>query len=124
MTDTSGGAIEGWPDPVRGWIHGVETGFPFVPSPAYASDSGTPYLKTPGVAVLARPQVRIDNLRDFLGGFTPDLRFMQYLDDPTELPPGAALCKSAGQLCYASFGPKRSMNSDAPRYFSNIKESG
>ncbi len=113
-----------WPHDLRGWISGVESGFPSVPSPAHATESGTPYLKSPGVAVLARPQVKVDNLADFLGGFSPDLRFMQYLDDPTELTPGAALCKAAGQLCYASFAPKRSMNSDAPRYFDNIKESG
>lgn len=117
-------ASVGWPQAVRGWVCGAETGFPFVPSTAYATDSGTPYLKAPGVAVLARPHVKIDNLADFLGGFTPELKFPQYLDDPTELPAGADLCKAAGQLCYASFGPKRSMNADAPRYFNNIKESG
>jgi thymidylate synthase (FAD) len=105
-------------------VCGAETGFPTVPSPAFFTESGTPYLKAPGVAVLSRPQVQIDNLSDFLGGFTPELKFPQYLDDPTVLPSGAALCKAAGQLCYASFGPKRSMNSDAPRYFDNIKESG
>jgi thymidylate synthase (FAD) len=124
MTDVSGDVTESWPQAVRGWVSGVETGFPFVPSAAFATDSGTPYLKSPGVAVLSRPQVKIDNLSDFLSGFTPELRFPQYLDDPTDLPAGAALCKAAGQLCYASFGPKRSMNADAQRYFENIKESG
>jgi thymidylate synthase (FAD) len=124
MTDKSVGECAGLPQAVRGWTCGAETGFPFVPSRAYSTDSGTPYLKAPGVAVLARPQVKVDNLSDFLGGFTPQLRFPQYLDDPTELPSGAAVCKAAGQLCYASFGPKRSMNADAERYFENIKESG
>lgn len=124
MSIESSEAIENWPQAVRGWISGVETGFPSVPSPAYATESGTPYLKEPGVAVLSRPQVKVDNLGDFLRGFTPELRFPQYLDDPTSLSSGAALCKAAGQLCYASFGPRRSMNSDAQRYFENIKESG
>lgn len=113
-----------WPEPVRAWIDGIETGFPTIPSPSYSTNAGTPYLKAPGIAVLARPQVKIDNLRAFLEGFSPDLRFPQYLDDPTALPPGAALCKAAGQLCYASFAPKRTMNADAERYFNNIKESG
>jgi thymidylate synthase (FAD) len=124
MTDDSISVAEHWPDSVKGWIRGTETGFPSVPSEALSSDSGTPYLKSPGVAVLSRPQVSIPNLADFLNGFTPELRFPQYLDDPTLLPEGAALCKAAGQLCYASFGPKRSMNADAKRYFENIKESG
>jgi len=124
MTDLNADITEKWPQEVKGWVGGAETGFPVVPSPAYTTESGTPYLKTPGVAVLSRPQVRIENLSDFLGGFTPDLRFPQYLNDPTVLPAGAALCKAAGQLCYASFGPKRSMNADADRYFTNIKESG
>src|ERR1700722_1511584 len=113
-----------WPAAVKAWIHGVETGFPTVPSGAFLTAAGTPFLTAPGVAVLARPQVMVDNLADFLGGFSGELRFAQYLDDPTILPPGAALCKAAGQLCYASFGPKRSMNADAKRYFENIKESG
>ncbi|HZT44101.1 MAG TPA: FAD-dependent thymidylate synthase [Chthonomonadaceae bacterium] len=109
---------------IRGWVQRVETGFPVVPAPSYATERGTPYLRTPGVALLARPQVAIENLADFLGGFNPDLNFAQYLDDPTPLPPAAQLCKAAGQICYASFGPKRTMNADAVRYFQNMKESG
>jgi thymidylate synthase (FAD) len=74
--------------------------------------------------MLARPQVSIAGMADFLGGFSADLNFAQYLDDPTELPPGAQLCKTAGQVCYASFGVKRTYNADAARYFRNIMESG
>ncbi len=103
---------------------GIETGFPFVPSEAFKTAKGVPYLKSPGVAVLAKPQVKIDNLSEFLGGFSEELNFPQYVDDLTEIPSGSAICKAAGQLCYASFGPKRTMNVDAARYFKNIKESG
>jgi len=113
-----------WPEEVKVWISDVETGFPAVVSEAFVTASGTPYLKSPGVAVLSRPQVRVENLAGFLDGFSPDLRFPQYLDDTTPLPPGAAICKAAGQLCYASFGPKRTLNADADRYFENIKSSG
>ncbi len=74
--------------------------------------------------MLARPQVSLATMADFLGGFSPDLNFAQYLDDPTQIPPGAQLCKTAGQVCYASFGVKRTYNADAPRYFRNIMESG
>jgi thymidylate synthase (FAD) len=63
-------------------------------------------------------------MADFLTGFDPALRFPQYLDDPTDLTPAARLCKAAGQVCYASFGVKRTYNVDAARYFRNIMESG
>jgi len=74
--------------------------------------------------MLARPDVSIGGMADFLAGFDPDLRFPRYLDDPTGLTPAARLCKAAGQVCYASFGPKRTYNADAARYFRNIMESG
>jgi thymidylate synthase (FAD) len=109
----------------RGLVVSAETGFPLVPSPAYATERrGTPYLRAPGVTLLARPEVNVANIADFLGGFDPKLEFPQYLDDPTPLPPGAQICKTAGQLCYASFTPKRTWNEKAERYFHNIKESG
>ncbi len=100
------------------------TGFPLMPSPACTTPAGTPYLRVPGVALLSKPDVNVANLSDFLGGFAPELHFLQYLDDPTPLSPAAQLCKTAGQLCYASFAPKRTMNADAARYFRNIMDSG
>lgn len=105
-------------------VQQAETGFPLVPSPALTTPAGTPYLRVPGVALLSKPDVSVANLADFLGGFAPELHFMQYLDDPTPLSPAAQLCKAAGQLCYASFAPKRTMNADAARYFRNIMDSG
>ncbi|HZO87893.1 MAG TPA: FAD-dependent thymidylate synthase [Chthonomonadaceae bacterium] len=118
-------ALEGAEFPeVRAWVQNAEAGFPLIPSPVYATERGTPYLRTPGVALLARPSVAIGNMADFLGGFNPELQFLQYLDDPTPLPPAAQICKTAGQLCYASFAPRRTLNADAARYFHNIKESG
>lgn len=111
------------PDP-RTWVENAETGFPAINSPAYRTSQGTFYLRAPGVTLLAKPQVHVPNIAAFLGGFDPNLQFPLYLDDPTELPPGAAICKTAGQLCYASFSPKRTMNANASRYFRNIKESG
>jgi thymidylate synthase (FAD) len=99
-------------------------GFPIVPSPPFATPAGTPYLRAPGVSLLAKPSVNIAGLSDFLEGFAPELHFPQYLDDPTPLSEAAQLCKAAGQLCYMSFGPKRTYNADAARYFHNIMESG
>ena len=45
-------------------------------------------------------------LAGFLEGFDPELRFPEYLDDPTKLPDSSQLCKTAGQTCYMSFGPR------------------
>ncbi len=105
-------------------LQGVPKGYPYVSSPAYLTPAGTSYLRFPGVHLVSKPQVSFESLGDFLGGFDEALDFPQYLDDPTALPDGAHLCKVAGQTCYMSFGPKRTYNTDAQRYFQNIKESG
>src|SRR5947209_9432739 len=60
----------------------------------------------------------------FLEGFDPSLQFSEYPNDPTKLPDGAQLCKVAGQVCYMSFGSKRTFNEQAERYFNNLKSSG
>lgn len=109
---------------VQNWVQLTESGFPVIPSAARNTVNGTTYLCAPGLALLSRPEVRIDTMADFLSGFSSDLNFQQYAEDPTPLTPGAALCKTAGQVCYASFAPKRTYNADAQRYFHNIVESG
>ena len=101
-----------------------DSGFATIHSPVYTTPGGVPYLQTPGVVVLARPQTNLEGVAGFLAGFDPALSFSAYLDDPTPLPDGAQLSKVAGQLCYMSFGPKRSMNAQAKRYFDNLKSSG
>lgn len=106
------------------WVESRETGYPVIPSPAFSTPEGTYYLKAPGVALLSKPAVNIAGLGAFLEGFDSKLQFPQYLDDATPLPSGTQLCKVAGQLCYASFAPKRTKNENAPRYFQNIKDSG
>lgn len=105
-------------------VLGIDTGYPYIPAPSLSTPRGTPYLTQPGVHLIARSAVALESLREFLAGFDPALEFPQYLDDPTPLPPGAQLCKFAGQTCYMSFGPKRTYNRDADRYFTNLKESG
>src|SRR2546423_15042231 len=111
-------------DDPRRRVQAADTGFPFVPSEAFATPRGTPYLREPGAHLLAKPQVSLESMRSFLEGFSPELRFAEYLDDPITIEPGAQICKVAGQLCYASFAPRRSTNADADRYFRNMKESG
>ena len=102
----------------------LDDGFPAVHSPVYQTGSSTPYLKAPGVVVLARPRTNVAGLSGFLEGFDPDLRFPDYLHDPTELPDSSQLCKTAGQLCYASFGPRRTQNEKAASYFERLTSAG
>lgn len=47
---------------------------------------------------------------------SPDGRNTQ----PLKIDDGAALVKAAGQLCYLSFGEKRTRNAEAQKYFDNI----
>ncbi|GAC1399320.1 MAG: hypothetical protein NVS4B12_06780 [Ktedonobacteraceae bacterium] len=102
----------------------AEAGFATIHSEVRHSPGGIPYLRRPGVVVLARPSVHATGLMGFLQGFDSSLHFSEYLDDPTSLPDGAQLCKIAGQVCYMSFGRMRSMNTQAKRYFDNLKSSG
>ncbi|MGB3683782.1 MAG: FAD-dependent thymidylate synthase [Rubrobacteraceae bacterium] len=99
-------------------------GFPAVHSATHLTESGTPYLKKPGVVMLARPQTNVAGLEGFLEGFDPELGFPDYLNDPTELPDSSQLCKTAGQLCYASFGPRRTTNENAAAYFERLTSAG
>ncbi len=71
----------------------VNDGFPAIHSQVHHTEAGTPYLKTPGVVVLAKPQTNVAGLGGFLEGFDPDLRFPEYLDDPdaaARIPPNSA----------------------------------
>ena len=74
------------PDDVRARVQGADSGYPFVPAPAFTTEGGTPYLKAPGAHLIAKPEVSLSSLDQFLGGFSPELQFSQYLDDPTPLP--------------------------------------
>jgi len=100
------------------------SGFAAIHSPIHNSPSGVLYLSRPGVILLARPEVRLGGLAGFLAGFDESLHFSEYLDDSTPLPDGAQLCKVAGQTCYMSFGRNHTPNTQAERYFDNLKSSG
>ncbi len=102
----------------------VAGGFPTIQSATYRTVTGTPYLKSPGVVMLARPQTNVVGLEGFLKGFDPSLGFPDYVNDPTKLPDSSQLCKTAGQLCYASFGPRRTTNENAAAYFERLTSAG
>lgn len=100
------------------------TSLPAIDAPVRRTDEGTPYLQEPGVVLLALPATDLSGMANFLAGYDADLDFPAYLDDPTVLPPAERLCKAAGQICYASFGPRRTRNADAAAYMANILSSG
>jgi len=102
----------------------VADGFPAIHSPVHRTDAGTAYLKTPGIVMIARPQTNVAGLAGFLEGFDEELRFPEYLDDPTPLPGSSQLCKVAGQACYASWGPRRTKNENAAAYFERLTSAG
>src|SRR4051812_21602145 len=74
--------------------------------------------------MLAKPQTNVAGLAGFLEGFDPSLGFPAYVDDPTKLPDSSQLCKTAGQVCYASFGPRRTTNENAAPYFERLTSAG
>ena len=102
----------------------VADGFPAIHSPVFHTRTGTAYLKAPGVVMLARPRTNVAGLAGFLEGFDPNLRFPEYLDDPTLLPDSSQLCKIAGQTCYMSFGVKRTRNENAAAYIERLTSAG
>jgi len=97
---------------------------PAIDAPVRQTAGGTPYLQEPGLALICMPATDLRGMAAFLGGFDPELGFAHYLEDPVSLPDAERLCKAAGQLCYASFGPGRTPNAQAGRYLENIKSSG
>lgn len=101
--------------------------FPSMPSEVFYTEQGVPYLKKSGVACIGRTMSALDTIQDFLHGFDDSLRFPEYLHDTgipggREFLDGAELCKVAGQLCYMSFGPGRTKNDQAGKYFNNVKQ--
>lgn len=104
----------------------------------HRTSNGTPYLKEPGVALVATPRFLPMNATHFVNSFGDVFDAADYENDWYEdklnvsddhslaVDDGAALCKFAGQTCYLSFGEKRTRNSpeEVKRYFDNIKSSG
>lgn len=95
-----------------------------VDSRVYFTQKGTPYLKKSGLVLISKPYTNLSGIKVFLKGFPKEYQFGDYLKDPVKLPTGERLVKFAGQTCYMSFGPKRTWNKDAQKYFDNIIISG
>lgn len=96
-------------------------------SPIFHTDAGTPYLKAPGICLLASTHIERYPW-DFIQGFDKSLGFPD-VGGPVDLAnvihhDADALCKFAGQLCYLSFGPGSTPDSESAKYFANILQSG
>jgi thymidylate synthase (FAD) len=96
--------------------------FPVIDSEVFYTKNNTPYLKSAGVVMISMPSVNLKNTEKFLSNVKEE--FKEYLNDPDELNSGTKLIKFSAQLCYMSFGPKRTWNKDARKYFDNILSSG
>lgn len=102
----------------------VPSEFPAIHSEVFSTEKGTLYLKRPGVVLISAPAVNISGMKDFLVGFPEEYNFTDYLEDPGSLTSDEQLIKAAGQACYASWGPQRTMNNDIEKYIGNLVSSG
>jgi thymidylate synthase (FAD) len=101
----------------------------FIPQ-VHRTQTGTPFLREPGVALVAMPKFLPMEATGFVNSFDDEFDAADYESDfydatqSLAIDDAAALCKFAGQLCYLSFGEKRTRNAEAKKYFDNIKSSG
>ena len=96
--------------------------------------NGTPYLTAPDARLVAATHFIPTQVHPFVSSFGDEFDAADYEndfyvkhlleDDERRIDDGAALCKFAGQMCYLSFGEKRTKNDEAKKYFDNIKSSG
>lgn len=103
---------------------------PLFASMPVMTKEGAAYFEEPGVSLLGRTMFFKGGLEPFINGFPEELGFGGYLDDEEitsasgDPEDGTELIKTAGQICYMSFGPNRTKNKDAQTYIDNILKSG
>ena len=62
-------------------------------SNVFSTPQGTLYLKSPGIAMISKPDVNNLGIGNFLEGFPKDYEFIKYLKDPVKLPPAEKLAQ-------------------------------
>ncbi len=140
MTNTTPDTATSSPSPdqlLEEW--GGKPPYTCLPSTPKKTAAGTPYLTEAGVALMGRTVFNVANAASFLDGFDSSLNFGPYTEDEpirhalVEDDPSRTIyyqdyateaVKFAGQLCYMSFGPGRTMNAEAGKYVDNIKQQG
>lgn len=98
-----------------------EHGLPVLHSPVHFTRAGTPYLVQPGFVVMAHTRTFEHSIVPFLSNY--DKAWEDWPDGAERVSDGALLAKTAGQLCYLSFGKEGTPHSQAQRYIDHIKES-
>lgn len=109
---------------IRKFTDGGELKYPAFHSEVFQTRGGTYYLKEPAVVTIAQSAPNISGMKTFLEGFDPTLKFADYVNDPGKIDPSAQIVKVAGQTCYMSFGPERTMNAGVEKYIGNLVGSG
>lgn len=85
------------------------------------TDSGTKYFVEPGVVLTALTHTDIRNMEEFVAGFATAGDDDYVSEELYDMSSAEQIAKVAGQLCYLSFGNKRTHNDRAIDYFDNIK---
>ena len=98
----------------------ISDGYPSYFSHAQKSPKGVYYFTEPSVIMIGKTKTDFNGLKPFFDSFDASLGFQSYLNDSHSLADGTYLSKFAGQLCYMSFGPKRTYNEQALKYFTNV----
>lgn len=109
---------------LRKFENGEILKYPAFHAYVFRTEKETYYLKEPGVVMIAQSVPNLEGMRTFLNGFDSKLGFGEYLNDPTKIDPAAQIIKVAGQNCYMSYGPKRTMNAEAEKYIGNLTGQG
>lgn len=99
-------------------------------APVYKSEAGTRYLTQPGIVLKGTMIFIEDGMEDYFAGFDEKLLFKDYcchlpfFEDGSPIPQSSRIIQFAGQGCYGSWGPKRTMRKDAKKYVTKLIESG
>jgi len=52
-----------------------------IDSQVFFTKKGTPYLKSPGLVLVAKPEVNLAGIKSFINGFPKEYEFASYLKD-------------------------------------------
>lgn len=98
-------------------------------APTYQSEAATRYLTRPGIVLKGMTIFIEDGMEEYFAGFDEKLLFQNYTydlplyADGSPIPQSSRVIQFAGQGCYGSWGPKRTMRKDVRNYVNRLVES-